>query len=258
MADSVIQTSGLTCGYGARDVLTDVDLTFSHGFTAIVGKNGCGKSTLLRAIGGRLPYRGSVTVDGVEARDYAPKALARKLAVLPQVRDVPHIPVRQLVEHGRFPYLGFPRVLRAGDRQAVDEAMRLTRVESFAATDTAALSGGERQRVYLAMALCQQTEILLLDEPTTFLDMRDAWEMLTRIKRLSESRTVVAVLHDLDAALRMADRVVLLDGGKVVTVGAPEAVFAAGAIERVYGVRAAKTQTEQGAFYRFYVDGEIE
>lgn len=255
MSADLLQVEGLCCGYGKTDVLRAVDFSLSqNGFVAVVGKNGCGKSTLLRALDGRIPYRGHVRVMGQEVRDCPPKTLAQKVAVLPQVRDVPHISARQLVEHGRFPYLGFPRVLRACDRAAADEAMRLTGVEAFARTDVSKLSGGERQRVYLAMCLCQSTPVLLLDEPTTYLDVRDADRMLKLLKSLSADRLVIAVLHDLDAALRTADRVLLMDGGTVAAIGTPQEVYASGAIERAYGVRSSVIRDENGAYYRFFTD----
>lgn len=236
----MIRIQNLCAGYGGQPVLQNITLSIPAGrITTLVGPNGCGKTTLLRAVARQLPLQsGSVTVAGRPLSGYQRKEFARTVAFMPQVRTVPAITVQGLVSHGRYPHLGLSRQMTQADRDAVQAAMEQTGVAAWAERDLRALSGGERQRVYIAMALAQQAQVLLLDEPTTYLDPGRQFELLELIRALNaqEGKTVVLVLHDLAHALRYSDRVALLDGGALTFCGTPEETFASGALDTAFGV----------------------
>lgn len=229
----------VTAGYGGAPVLRDVCLQLApRRVTALIGPNGCGKSTLLRAAARQLPLaQGGITLDERPINGYSPKAYARRVALLPQARDVPAITVQQLTLHGRFPYLGFPRTPSKADLRAVDAALEAAGMAGLRDADLRQLSGGQRQKAYLAMALSQDADLLLLDEPTTFLDIQHQLELLHLVAGLpAQGKTVLMVLHDLDQALRVSDEVAVMDGGRLTFHGAPEAAYAAGVLEDVFQV----------------------
>lgn len=210
----------LSAGYHHNVVIDGIDLTIPQGqMTVLVGANGCGKSTLLGTIARMLqPLAGSVTLDGKSIHQQPTKAVARQLGILPQSPLLPEgLTVFELVSRGRFPWQGMMRQWSEADEQAVQQALELTGTAGFAHLQVDSLSGGQRQRCWIAMALAQQTPIILLDEPTTFLDLRYQVEILELLHDLTRyhGRTVVVVLHDLNFAVNYGDTLVFLRQGKL-------------------------------------------
>ncbi|MEY8404100.1 ABC transporter ATP-binding protein [Oscillospiraceae bacterium 44-34] len=251
----MIELKNLQAGYQGRPVLEGVSLDFRPGeVLAILGPNGCGKSTLLRTANGLLAESGGeVLVDSVPLGELSAREIARKIAYLPQSRSVPNITAGRMVLHGRFPYLSYPRRYRREDHEMVQKALEWVGAAELASRPLAELSGGQRQKVYLAMALAQDTETILMDEPTTYLDVGCQLEVMALSRRLAEEgRAVVMVLHDLTLALRCAHRAALLSGGKICQVGTPEELYGGEVLKRVMGVRLGRVETEEGwrYFYR--------
>ncbi|MEV4489483.1 ABC transporter ATP-binding protein [Micromonospora coxensis] len=237
----MLATRDLVVGYDERTVLDGLDLTLpADAFTVIVGPNACGKSTLLRTMARLLtPRRGAVLLDGTAIRDLPTREVARRLGVLPQSPLVPEgVTVADLVGRGRQPYQRWWRQWSEQDAEAVDRAMALADVAGLADRPVDTLSGGQRQRVWIAMTLAQDTEALLLDEPTTFLDLAHQVEVLDLLHRLraERGRTVVAVLHDLNQAARYADHLIAMRAGQVVATGAPRDILTADLVRDVFGL----------------------
>ena len=233
---------GTTIAYERHVVSRDLDVDIPAGvFTAIVGPNACGKSTLLRALA-RLhrPTRGAVLLDGIDIVRLGTKEVARRVGLLPQSAVVPGgMLVRDLVARGRFPHQGMFRQWSRDDRTAVEEAMERVGVTELAARPVDELSGGQRQRVWIALALAQGTEAILLDEPTTFLDLAHQVDILQLCRRLNaDGRTVVAVLHDLNQAARCAEHMIVMHDGRVRTTGSPRRILTEDLIEEVFGLAA--------------------
>ncbi len=235
-----IKVEKLTFAYDGKPVLREVTLEVRPGeVLALVGPNGSGKSTLLRNIAGALrPHTGAVYLDFKRVPDFTPKELARRLAAVEQDRHVGFdFTVKELVELGRLPHLGRFQRLREADREAVARALRLAGIEGLAERPLSTLSGGERQRVFLAMALAQEPEVLLLDEPTAHLDVSYQLEFMELVReRAHAGLTVVMALHDLNLAARYADRIGLLREGRLRALGPPEEVLTPELLREVFGV----------------------
>ncbi|MFT4030228.1 MAG: ABC transporter ATP-binding protein [Protaetiibacter sp.] len=240
--DHRLQARGVTLAYGDRTVVEDLDLDVSPGrITAIVGANGCGKSTLLRALARLLaPRSGEVVLDGEAIASRGSKQLARVLGLLPQSPVAPEgITVADLVGRGRHPHQRLLARWNTRDYEAVAAALAATGTSELAERSVDELSGGQRQRVWIAMALAQETGILLLDEPTTFLDIAHQIEVLDLLTELGRDRgtTIVMVLHDLNLAARYADELVAMSEGRIVASGAPGSILTPGLVEQVFGIR---------------------
>jgi iron complex transport system ATP-binding protein len=243
MSDAPLRATGLSVGYDGADVIDGLDLLVpSERVTAVVGANGCGKSTLLRALARLMrPRQGSVLLDGRSIYEQPSKAVARRLGMLPQSPVAPDgLTVEDVVARGRYPHQGLFRQWSAQDEAAVEEALAATDMRDLRDRQLDELSGGQRQRAWIAMTLAQQTELLLLDEPTTFLDLAHQVDVLELLDRLVDERgrTVVMVLHDINQACRYADQLVAVRDGRIHAAGAPADVVDDAFIHDVFGLEA--------------------
>ncbi len=239
-----LTVEGLTVRLGHKMILQDVAISFAVGKrTAIIGPNGAGKSTLLKVLAGlNGDYSGKVLLDGKDLRSIQRQQLAQQLAILPQGMTAPlDTTVRQLVDYGRFPYRSWLHGSNANeDRKAVEWALSVTQMEELQEQQVAVLSGGERQRAWLAMALAQQPKILLLDEPTTYLDIAHQLEVMQIIGDLEKhyGMTIIMVVHDINHALQYADAVAIVKNQGIFAQGQPEAVLTPEIMAQVFGVEA--------------------
>ncbi|WP_378144268.1 ABC transporter ATP-binding protein [Cnuibacter sp. UC19_7] len=237
---SRLVAEGVTLGYGDAPVVSELSVAVPPGsFTVIIGPNACGKSTLLRALSRLLaPTSGRVVLDGRTISAHPAKEVARRLGLLPQSALAPDgITVADLVARGRYPHQSLLRQWSNADEVAVREALEATGTTELSARPVDALSGGQRQRVWVAMVLAQQTDLLLLDEPTTYLDIAHQVELMELFADLNaRGRTIVAVLHDLNHAARYADHIVAMRDGRIVAQGSPREVITTERVEEVYGL----------------------
>ena len=248
----MIELRNVSAGYGGKNVIHNISLTLQPGkVTVVIGPNGCGKSTLLKAITGILPISGGqLLFNGVSSAELSPAETARQVAYLPQSRRVPDISALSLVLHGRFPYLSYPRRYRPEDRALARRALEWVGLTEAAQKPVKELSGGMQQGVYLAMALAQDTDTILMDEPTTFLDIAHQLRTMELARRLAaEGKAVVMVLHDLSLALRTADTAVVLEHGRLRCIGTPEELFSGGMLTDIFGVQVQRIAAGDGWHY---------
>ncbi len=239
----LIHIENLSLSYDSDTIIVhELSLRIQQGtITALVGPNGCGKSTLLRGLSRLLkPVKGNVHLDGRDIHAMKAKDLAKQLGILPQSPTAPEgLTVHELVAQGRYPHQNWFQQWSREDERIVEDALVTTNLTMFADRPVDTLSGGQRQRAWIAMALAQQTDVLLLDEPTTYLDLAYQMDVLDLLDDLNaEGRTIVMVLHDLNQAARYADTVVALRGGQIVAQGTPEQVMTPENILQVFGLKA--------------------
>lgn len=233
----------LRAGYAGANILEDVDLSIPTGeVTVLIGPNGCGKSTLLKTLARILaPSHGQVLLDGKDIHQLNTRAVAAKLGLLPQGPNAPEgLTARELVAQGRFPHQSLLRQWTRADEDAVNGAMQIAGITDFAERSVDTLSGGQRQRCWVAMVLAQETELILLDEPTTFLDLKvqvDLMDLLTGLAH-ERGRTLVIVLHELSLAAAYADYLVMMKEGRIVCAGVPDDIFTAERLHGVFGLEA--------------------
>lgn len=240
---SRLYTEGLSLAYGEQAIVENLDLRIpDERITAIIGANGCGKSTTLKALARVLsPFKGTVYLDGKEIQKEPTKQIAKKMAILPQTPVAPDgLTVAELVSYGRFPHQRGIGRLQQKDREVIEWALRVTGVAAFQEKPVDALSGGQRQRVWIAMALAQETDLILLDEPTTYLDLAHQLEVLELLQYLNhkEKRTIVMVIHDLNQAARFADHLVAMAEGKVIKEGSAQEVITPEVLHKVFAIDA--------------------
>ncbi|MCF3939734.1 ABC transporter ATP-binding protein [Gordonia tangerina] len=238
-----LRAEGLSVGYDERTVITDLDIAIPDAqITTIIGPNGCGKSTLLRALSRLLPPRaGTVYLDDEDINRMRPKSVARALGLLPQNPVAPEgLTVADLVIRGRHPHQRWYQQATAADEAAVARALAQTETADLADRPIDALSGGQRQRVWIALTLAQETDLLLLDEPTTYLDLAHSVEILDLVHtlRTEHGKTVVMVLHDLNLAARYSDSLFVMRAGQIVAQGRPDDVVTADLLEDAFGLQA--------------------
>jgi iron complex transport system ATP-binding protein len=240
---NILHTEQLTLAYDAAVVIHELSVTIPAGqITALVGPNGCGKSTLLRGIARLLsPRGGAAYLDGRAIHHIPTRELAQRLGILPQSPSAPEgLTVRELVAQGRYPHQAWFQQWSVADEATVGRALEITGMTNLSDRPVDALSGGQRQRAWIAMTLAQETPIILLDEPTTFLDLAHQIEVLHLLERLNsdENRTIVMVVHDLNHATRHAQHVIALRDGQVVAAGTPADVVTPALLRQVFGVEA--------------------
>ncbi len=237
----MLEFSHVSVKRGKHLLLNDITFAPRHGkITALLGKNGCGKSTLLSCVNRLHPYSGRITLSGREISELPSRERAQAIALLPQLLPDTPFTVRRLAELGRTPHTGLGGHLSENDRRVITSAMEDAEVTELANRPANTLSGGEKQRAFLAMLMAQDPPTLLLDEPATFLDAeaaRSLYDLMTTLAHV-RGKTVLAVMHDLSAALRVADDIAILDGGKLTFYGTAEQCLAAHAIENTFRVTA--------------------
>ena len=245
----MIELKNLRAGYGPVEILHGISACLAEGkLTCIVGPNGCGKTTLLKTVPGILQKTGGeILLDGIPTEACRREPLAVHVAYLAQGGRIPDMTVGQLVLHGRFPHLHFPRRYSARDRQIAAEAMETLGIGQYAEVPLAALSGGMRQSAYLAMALAQETAYILLDEPTTYLDFAHQLSLMQLLHRLArDGKGIAAVMHDLPFALTYADEVWVMRGGTLVMTGTPHQIASCGVLREVFG---ADVKEDSGTYF---------
>lgn len=251
----MVEIQNLATGFGTKTVSKNITFSLEKGASlTLIGPNGCGKTTLLRTIAGLMPkLEGNISIDSKPIEQYGKKELALKVSYLPQIREIPDITAEALIKHGRFPHLGFSRRLTSKDREMVQHAIELTGTESLRFKNLRTLSGGERQRVYLAMTVAQDADLVLLDEPGTYLDISNRFSVMELVKKLNaHGAAVIMTLHDLSDAMDFSSRICLMDKtGDIVCDGSSEDLFCSGLIERVFNVEVERACSQQGSFYHF-------
>lgn len=235
----MLEVRNFSAGYGKNHVISPINAQFSPGIvTVLLGPNGCGKSTLLKALCGILPARGDLLWDGASLLALPQRQRAKVVSYLAQSRPVPDITALRLVLHGRFPYLTFPRRYRQEDLEAARAAMAQMGIADLADIPLSQLSGGQRQKVYIAMVLAQDTPVVLLDEPTSFLDISTQLQTMDQARLLAEQgKTVLVVLHDISRAMACGQQLLVMNRGQILATGTPEEIFASGALEQAFAIR---------------------
>ena len=252
LSDALLESKHLFGGYSKQSIVKDVSLSLHKGeWLSLVGANGSGKSTLLRLFSRILtPQNGAVLLDGKAIHQQSAQSVARQLAILPQQQVVPSgLTVRQLVSLGRTPHQPWWQWdLSLEDREMVETAIAQTQLTEFSDRPVEELSGGERQRAFLALTLAQDPQVLLLDEPTTFLDLHHQLELLELLKMLNHERqlSIVTVLHDINLAVRYSDRIAMLKKGEIVAIGTPDQAITPDNLRQVFDVEAVTIITPVG------------
>jgi len=249
----MLELKNISAGYGNQPILEGVTAAFEKGkLTSVIGVNGCGKSTLLKTVVGILPIsEGEITIDGEKLSDMSRKEIAKKVSYLAQGKNTPDMTVFQMVLHGRFPYLKYPRRYTSDDREIAYEAMKTVGISALAEKPLYTLSGGMRQNAYIAMALAQDTDYVLLDEPTTYLDIAHQLELMRILRCLADSgKGIVTVMHDLPMSFDFSDKIVLISDKSILYEAPPQQIVTSDAIKEIFGVEI--DLTPEGKYFYQY------
>ena len=248
----MIELKKVTAGYPSKTVLSEISLSVPKGtLISVIGKNGSGKSTLLKTVIGIINAKsGEMLVDGES--ELSRQSMAKKVSYLAQGKSVSDMTVEQLVLHGRFPHLSYPRRYSKKDREISSAALRQMGIADIAGTPLSALSGGMRQKAYLAMALAQDTDYILLDEPTTYLDISNQVELMKILRSLADrGKGIVAVMHDLPLAFGFSDRIAVIKDAKIAAFDTPQKICDSGIVQEVFGIDLQYSPAEKSYHYKY-------
>lgn len=250
----MLELKNICAGYGKKQILKDISLSFAESeLISVIGPNGSGKSTMLKAAMGIIPIlSGEVNIDGENINGLSRRQIAVKAAYLSQGKNVPDMTVKQLSLHGRFPHLSYPRRYTERDKSIVSAALNELGISELADRPLSSLSGGMRQNAYIAMALAQDADCILLDEPTSYLDIFHQLELMKTLKKLTKrGKGVVAVLHDLPLAFAFSDKIAVLKDGSVIAEGTPREIYRLPVIREVFGVELDYLEEEKSYRYKY-------
>ena len=250
----MINLKSITSGYNSKEVLSDISLSFSKGkLISVIGKNGSGKSTLLKTLVGIINTKeGEITVDNKSLAELSYQDRAKKISYLAQGKSVSDMTVKQMVLHGRFPHLSYPRRYSEKDREISNNALHKMGIADIADTPLSSLSGGMRQKAYIAMSLAQDTDYILLDEPTTYLDISNQVELMKILRSLADSgKSIVTVMHDLPLAFGFSDSVAVIKDGSLAAFDTPKNICSCGIIKEIFGVELQYSASENSYHYRY-------
>ena len=250
----MLKISNLSAGYDKNMVLEDINCYFKEGkLTAVIGPNGSGKSTLLKSLIKLVNVsQGKVYTDNTDTSKLNTVELAKQISYLPQNKQIPDISVLRMVLHGRFPYLNYPRHYHDSDYAEARKALEYVGLRGYEEHNMASLSGGTQQKVFIAMTLAQNTPVILLDEPLSFLDISHQINLMELTQDLAHQRkTVVMVIHDLLLAMKYCDEILVLDKGKIVKCGSPDEIYNSGILDEIFDIKLLRFEN-QGRFYYYY------
>lgn len=253
----MIEMKNIFSGYGKETIINDISLKIPQGkLISVIGPNGSGKSTLLKTMAGIVTATsGEIIINNKAIVDLSRQDIAKEIAYLAQGKSVPDMTVEQMVLHGRFPHLKYPRRYTENDHEIAINSLKQMGIDQFAGKPLATLSGGMRQNAYIAMALAQNTNYILLDEPTTYLDISNQIELMKTLRSLADSgRGIVTVMHDLPLTFRFSDNIIVLKNGRISMCDTPENICKSGIIEDVFGVTLQYCATENYYHYTYELD----
>lgn len=251
----MLKWNNVSAGYDKEDIIQHIHLHAKKGRILILaGRNGSGKTTLLKTLL-NIPYQGEIMIHQKPLTSYTPQQLAQEIAYLPQRRNPSDISVERMVLHGRFPYLNYPRRYRKIDFEKAHEAMKIVGIEQYAHKSMRELSGGMQQKAYIAMAIAQDTPIMIFDEPTVYLDIAYQISLLKLIKQLArQGKTIIIVLHDIIQALHYGDDMAIIDQGMLQAYGSVEELYEQGLITKYFGIEIKRTISEEGPQYYYLLN----